>query len=155
MKADLILVANASEARLFCRASDNEPLVPLTTLEHNRSRRKNRELGGERAGHGSSDYRPGGVSFAPRIDPKRKQHLLFADELAKRVDEELASGRCSRVALFASCPFIGELRRRLSPAARKVLHAVVEMDLTSLPLDEVERRVGQELRAKQVLQRKE
>jgi protein required for attachment to host cells len=155
MRTDLILVANASAARLFCSTSDTEPLVPLATLEHDRSRRKGSQLGNQRAGHGSSDHRPGGVSFMPRLDSKRKQHLQFADELAQRIDVELASGRCSSVALFASCPFIGELKQRLSPAARKALRAAIDTDLTSFPLDEVERRVRQELRAGQALQRQE
>lgn len=146
MKADLILIANASEARLFVRASDQEPLVPLATLEHSASRRKGSQLGIDRAGHGSNDSRPSGVSFAPRLDPKRKQHLQFADELSQRIDEELAAGRCGRVALFASCPFIGELKGRLSPAARKALRAAVDVDLTALPLEELERRLPHELR---------
>lgn len=146
MKAELILIANASEARLFTRASDEEPLVPLVRLEHGGSRRKSSQLGDDRPGHASNDSRPGGVSFAPRIDPRRKQHLQFAEELSQRIDEELAAGRCDRVALFASCPFVGELKGRLSPAARKALRAAVDVDLTALPLEEVERRLPHALR---------
>lgn len=151
MKAELILVANASEARLFLRASEQAPLVPLATMQHDGSRRKGHQLTAGRPGHGSSDSRPGGVSFTPRIDPRRKQHLQFADELSHRIDEELASGRCSRIALFASCPFIGELKGRLSPAGRKALHAAVDVDLSALPLEQLERRIPDELRDEQRL----
>jgi protein required for attachment to host cells len=146
MKPELILIAKSSEARLFLRSSDQEPLVPLAELTHSGSRQKISQLVDDRAGHGSSDRRPGGVSFAGRIDPKRKQHLQFADELCERIDAELAAGHCDRVAVFASCPFIGELKSRLSASARKALHAAVDADLTALPLEELERRVAEELR---------
>lgn len=145
MKAELTLVANAGEAHFFARESRHDPLMPLAMLKHDDSRSRGTELGTDRPGHGSSDRRPGGVTFEPRMDRRRKQHLIFASEIARRLDEELASGRYASVVLFASCPFIGELKGRLSPAAKRSLSAAVELDLTSFPVDELERRVGEAL----------
>lgn len=145
MKAELTLVANASEAHLFSRASRRDPLLPVAMLKHEASRARGTELGSDRAGHGSSDRRPGGVAFEPRMDRRRKQHLQFANEIARRIDDELGSGRYDSVVLFASCPFIGELKSRLSPAAQRSLSAAIELDLTSFAVDELEHRVDEAL----------
>ena len=40
----------------------------------------------DRLGNGSQDSHPGGVSFEPRLDPRRKHHLEFARILAARVE---------------------------------------------------------------------
>lgn len=145
MKPELILIANSTEARLFTRHSENDPLLPLATLEQPEGRLKSTELGDDRLGHGSNDSRPGGVSFTPRVAPKRKKHLQFARLLAQRIDEAMAGGACGRVTLFASCPFLGELKGELSPAAKKALHAAIDLDLTSFGLSELEQRIDQEL----------
>ncbi|MDE2401844.1 MAG: host attachment protein [Burkholderiales bacterium] len=147
MKKEWILIANASMARLFSRESDHDPLVPLNTFEHVESRLKSSQLGDDRVGHGSSDTRPGGVSFEPRMSPQRKQHLQFAHTLAQRLDEGLNNGECKQVTLYASSPFLGELKGQLSPAAKKALRSAVDIDLTSFGLRELEERIAHELQA--------
>ena len=147
MKNEWILIANASVARLFSRASDSDPLLPLHSFEHAESRLKASELADDRLVHDSNDWRPGGVSFEPRLDPRRKQHLEFARELAQHLAEGLASGACERITLYASSPFLGELKGKLSPAAKKALRAAADVDLTSYGLRELEERIAHELQA--------
>ena len=110
------------------------------SFEHAESRLKASELADDRLGHDSTDGRPGGVSFEPRTDLHRKQHLKFARELAQRLDAGLAGGDCDRITLYASSPFLGELKGQLSPAAKKVLRAAADVDLTSYDLRELEER---------------
>lgn len=145
MTAKLILIANATEARFFTRKSETDPLVFMETLQHPEGRVKPSELGDDRPGHGSSDQRPGGVSFTPRTDPRRKMHMQFARRLADRVDELLAEDRSTGIELFASSPFLGELKAELSPAAQKVLRVTVDVDLTSVPVGELGARMKEAL----------
>ncbi|MEW6705659.1 MAG: host attachment protein [Pseudomonadota bacterium] len=147
MKAELILIANASQARLFRREKHPAVLVPLASDQYPEGHLKASELADDRLGHGASDNRPGGTSFTPRVDPRRKKHLQFAKVLAQEVDEALATGQYGELTLFASCPFLGELKGQLSAHAKKTLHAAIDMDLTSFSLDEVERRVDHALHA--------
>lgn len=147
MKNEWILVANASLARLFSRKSDSAALVLLHTFEHLESRLKASELADDRLGHDSTDRRYGGVSFEPRTDLHRKQHLQFARTLAQRLGEGLAGGDCGRITLYASSPFLGELKGQLSPAAKKALRAAADVDLTSYGLRELEERIAHELQA--------
>lgn len=145
MNPELTVVANAGMARLFSRDSRRDPLTPLAVLHHPQSRNHGDPDGTAPAGHGNNDWRPGGIAFQPRTDRKRKEHLRFADEISRRIDEELEGGRHRTVLLFASCPFIGELKSRLSAQARRSLQAVVESDLTSFGLDELQSRVDEAL----------
>ena len=147
MKAALILIANATEARLFRRDAATDPLIPLETLQQPEGRRHAGALGDDHLGHGASDHRPGGTSFEPRMDPKRKKHLQFAQQLSERVDQALAGGDYGHVMLFASCPFLGELKGQLSPGAKKALRAAIDIDLTSFGLGEIEQRIERELHA--------
>lgn len=145
-KHDLILIANSIEARLYTRAPGHALLVPLDSLaQDSEARRKPSEQGPDRPGHGSKDNRPGGVNFAPRIDPRHKLHLQFADRLSRRIDQELSGGRCGRIAVFAGSPFLGELKSRLSHGATKALGIALDVDLTHLPIGELQQRVREAL----------
>jgi protein required for attachment to host cells len=146
MKSELILIANATEARFFIHRHGQERLAFLETLEHPEGRLKASELGDDRPGHGSSDQRPGGVPFTPRTDPHRKAHLQFAHRLADRIDELMAEGGLDGIVLFASSPFLGELKAAMSAASQKVVHATADVDLTSVPAGELSARLDEELR---------
>lgn len=141
MTSKLILIANAGEALLFRRGAAAQPLELLATFEHAPSRYKGSALGDERAGHASADQRPGGVSFAPRIGAKRKEHLRFADELAGRLDGAIAAHPGEPLVLFASSPFLGELKARLGPATTRALRAAIDVDLSSFSNGELVRRI--------------
>lgn len=140
MKPELIVIASATKARLISRASEAEPLVALETLEAADAHSRPSDTGADRPGHGSHDSHRAGVSFAPRMDPRRKRQLAFAEQLSQRIDEMLSSGH-GHLSVFSACPFLGALKSRLSPSARKALRHCVDSDLTHLDLGEIERRV--------------
>ena len=127
MKVQWILVANASVARLFRRDSPTDPLIPLTTMEHPESRLKASQLADDR--------------YEPRIDVRRKEHQRFAREIAERLDAGLAAGEFSALWLFASSPFLGELKAQLSDAVDKRVQLALNSDLTALGLTDIEQRL--------------
>ena len=141
MKRQWILVANASLARLFSRDSPTDPLVPLATLEHPDSRLKGSQLADDRPGHEATDNSPGGNRFEPRSDVRRREHERFAREIAARLDAGLAAGEFDALCLFASSPFLGELKAQLSEAVDKRVQLALDSDLTALGLAEIERRL--------------
>jgi hypothetical protein len=91
MKPDLVLIASASQARLFARHSADADLQLLASFTHPEGRLKAGALGDDRPGHGSSDDRPGGVSFTPREDLHKKERVHPARELSDR-----SMSRCAR-----------------------------------------------------------
>lgn len=142
MKPELIVIANAAHARLFLRDAADGLLRTLATLEHPDSRRKARDLTEDRLGHERTDQRPGGVSYTPRSDPRRKAHAQFAREVAGRIDGLLQEGLCHGVVLLASDPFLGELKAHFGEPARHALRKAVPLDLTALDLAELEQRLA-------------
>lgn len=141
MKTQWILIANASTARLYGRASPDRPLEVLAEHNHPESRLKSSELGHDRPGHEAADHSSAGSRFEPRSDPRRKQHLQFADELAERLAQGLAEGRYASLWLFASNPFLGELKSRLSAQVAQHVQLAHASDFTALPLNELEQRL--------------
>ena len=141
MKVQWILVANASVARLFRRDSPTDPLIPLTTMEHPESRLKASQLADDRPGHEATDFSSGGNRYEPRIDVRRKEHQRFAREIAERLDAGLAAGEFSALWLFASSPFLGELKAQLSDAVDKRVQLALNSDLTALGLTDIEQRL--------------
>ena len=141
MKRQWILLANASHARLLSRDSATDPLVPLATLEHPESRLKASQLADDRLGHEATDNSSGGNRYEPRSDVRRKEHQRFAREIAQRLDAGLASGQFSVLRIFASSPFLGELKAQLSEAVNKRVHLAIDSDLTALGLAEIEQRL--------------
>jgi protein required for attachment to host cells len=143
MKTQWIVVANASIARLFKRELPGGPLLPVSTMEHLESRAKGSELAGDRAGHEASDFSAGGNRFEPRTDPRRKEHRRFAHQIAERLDEALAHGEYGSLALFASDPFLGELKAALSKPVLHRLQITRDSDFTSLDVGALEERVNE------------
>ena len=141
MKRQWILLANASHARLLSRDSATDPLVALATLEHPESRLKASQLADDRPGHEATDNSSGGNRYEPRSDVRRKEHQRFAREIAHRLDAGLAAGEFNAVWLFASSPFLGELKAQLSDAVNKRVQLALDSDLTALGLAEIEQRL--------------
>jgi protein required for attachment to host cells len=140
-KPQWILVANASIARLFRRDSPTDPLVPLATLEHPQSRLKGSALADDRPGHEATDNSRGGNRYEPRSDVHRKEHQHFAREIAERLDDGLAGDEFDSLWLFASSPFLGELKPHLSAAVARQVQVALAIDFTSLSLAEIEHRL--------------
>lgn len=146
MKPDWILIANATHARLL-RRERGGLLVVLETFEHPESRSKVSELTDDRAGHESRDSSFGGSAYPSRVDAKQKEHTRFARELADHLERQARQGSLRSLALFASNPFLGELKAELGDATARLLSTTHDLDLTSFGLTELEQRVGNELRS--------
>lgn len=146
MKPDWTLIANASRARLL-QQNLGEPMVVLKSFSHPESRNKVSELADDRAGHETTARASGGAAYSPRIDAKRKEHERFARELGEYLEQEARLGHFRSLTVFASSPFLGELKAELGSAASSLLAGTHDVDLTAVGLTELERRIAHELHA--------
>ena len=144
MKSDWILIANATQARLL-QHERGSPMVILASFEHPESRSKVSELADDRAGHESRDSSFGGSAYPPRVDAKQKEHMRFARELAAHLEQQALQGSFRSLAIFASSPFLGELKAELGASTARLLSTTHDLDLTSFGLSELEQRVASEL----------
>jgi len=140
MSPTWILVANAAQARLF-QQEPGRPLVVLEAFSHPASRQRSSQLGDDKAGRELSGRGFGGAAFKPRLDAKRKEHLHFARELAERLEQGAQHGRYAAVTVFASSPFLGELKQALGEATQRLLAGAHDVDLSSVGLAEMENRI--------------
>lgn len=141
MKPEWILIANATRARLLQR-DQGCPLVVINSFEHPQSRSKTSDLADDRAGQGKTDHSFGGASYPPRVDAKEKEHLRFARELAEYLETRAQQGNFHSLSLFASSPFLGELKAQLGTAASALLKGTHDVDLTSVGLVELDHRIA-------------
>lgn len=142
--SDWTVVANASRARIV-RLDHAGRLEVLAAFDHPDARLKSSQLGSDRAGREQGPARAGGAAFAPRLDEHRKAHLEFARRLAEALEMHAKQGDFDRLHLFASSPFLGELKTRLQPASARRLQACFPLDLTALEGGQLAARIQQEL----------
>ena len=147
MKETWIVLANASRARIL----DREPggrLEELADLVHPQSREKGIELASDREGHAEKTHGDLGrmrTAFQPHMEPRQKEHSVFAVEVSRYLEDAVTQGRCRGLVLIASDPFLGELKSHLGDAAARVLSAAIPRDLTSFSGHDLERRVTEAL----------
>lgn len=144
MKADWILIANAAHARLLEQAHDNR-LRLLHTFEHTDSRKKGVELAGDKAGRELSGQSFGGAAYEGQTDTRRKEHQRFARELADHLEHEARSNAFGSLQVFASSPFLGELKQALGGVTQQLLAGTHDVDLTAVGPAELGPRIEQEL----------
>ena len=139
MKPHWILVANATEARLLQQEPGN-PLVVLQAFHHPEGRLHTAQLGDDKAGREASGHGFGGAAYQPRADAHRKQHLHFAHDLADHLEQAAGEHAYASLAVYASSPFLGELKQLFGDATRKLLAGTHDVDLTGFGVAEIERR---------------
>jgi len=145
-KPTWILLANASKAACLASVDGKTHLQPLAEFDDPLGRATGRELGDDRSGYESMGPGRGSASYTPRTDAKTKEHDSFARQLANHLNDAIAAHRCDALAIFASNPFLGEIKSHLSEQSMKALRAAIATDLTSFDAREIERRVDHALR---------
>ena len=120
MKTELILIANASEARLLSRDATT---ATLKTLDSVHRLADSAALGEPRSVQ---------VNAGVPLDPRHRRMRDFAVIVARRIETELAGGRFTALALFAACPFLGELMRQFDRPTKLTMRTVVDADISDL-----------------------
>jgi len=142
MKADWILIADASRARLL-QQDEGILCAFLRSFEHPASRLHSSELGDGERGRQATDRSFGAAAFEPRLDAHRKEHLHFAGELAGFLEAAALKGEFQSVRVFAPSPFLGELKAQLGDATRRLLASTHDLDLSAVGPAEIGRRIAQ------------
>ena len=146
-----IVAANASRARVYERDPDTAELVEKNVFIHPQSRQKIGELMSDRAGHvehGFGTAGRGSAQYEPPQDAHEREREKFARELARFMEDACHGHRCPGWMLFASNPFIGELKAQLGVAATRSLMAAEPSDLTAWSARDLSRRVIEVIEAK-------
>lgn len=142
MKPDWTLIANSTRARLL-QQKPGSPMVILESFIHPANPTQPAELS-PRAVHPRTG-RLGEVLYAATLGTRRSEQTEFARELGHLLEQEAQLDHFRTLTVFASRPFLGELRAQLGKATQRRLLAVHEADLTTFTLSELEERIANEL----------
>ncbi len=126
-----ILVANASEAKIFSNKGIGKGLEVVTKLSHPDSRKKASELVTDRPGHmaGSGN---GHGSRQPATDPKQHEHDVFSRELAQQLDQGRTSNSYQRLIVVAEPHFRGLLKHAMNSQVNGLVTDSIDKDYTKL-----------------------
>lgn len=145
MKPDWTLIANATTARLLQQQGDG-PMVVIRNFTHPQGRTKVSDLVKDHAGRESTGRSfGGGAAFQPHTEVKHKEHERFARELAEYLEHEALQGKFGKLQIFASSPFLGELKGQVGDATLKLVAGAHPVDLTAVGVTELKRRIAHEL----------
>ncbi|HYA66593.1 MAG TPA: host attachment protein [Burkholderiaceae bacterium] len=145
MKSTWVVVANASQARCYTREHASAPWTVVAEFQDPLGRAKGSDLVADRAGYEAVGRDRAGTAYAPRLDPKKKEHESFARQLAHFLNESVAARRCEQIVIFASNPFLGEIKPLLDEHASRALGRTLALDLTSFAGPELMRRIDEHL----------
>jgi len=116
-----IVLAESSRARILEAESASGPLTEVAVLEHPESRAHDQDLISDAPGRRFATAGPKRHGMAQATSPKEEHAILFARELARRLDHDLAHRRYQRLILAAAPKFLGHLRNELSTATSGVV----------------------------------
>jgi protein required for attachment to host cells len=146
MNADWILIANATRARLL-QQEPGDKVKELRSFDHPAGRSKTSELADDRSGSERSDRVYGAAAFQPRLDAKEKEHQRFARELGAYLEQQAQLRAYRKIEVFASSPFLGELKAQIGDATTRLLGGTHDLDLTMVGKAEIGRRIAQAMRS--------
>lgn len=126
MSKNWILIANASQARIYANHGVKKGLSLVKEFAHAESREKAAELVSDQ--QGSFKGQGNGKGSFVAIDPKANEMEHFALELAKELEDGRTHNHFSRLILVASPHFLGLLKARLTPHVRDLVSDTVEKD---------------------------
>ena len=145
MKSTWVLLANASQARCYTRENVNSPWTEVAGFADAWGRAKGSDLSEDRSGYEGTSLSRAGTSYSPRLSAKKKEHESFARQLAEFLNQAVVDRRCQELVIFASNPFLGELKSFLGEHAKQALGRTLAIDLTSFTGPELARRIEQHL----------
>ena len=129
MTTTWILVANASEAKIYANKGINKGLEKIAAFAHPDSRKKALELVTDRSGHMQSAGNGHGAR-QPATTPKQHEHEIFAREIAHRIEHGRTGNQYQRLIVAAEPHFRGLLNSTFSTQVRSLISESLDKDYT-------------------------
>lgn len=134
-----ILVANASLAKFYANSGPNKGLALVKEVRHPESRQKNSDLVTDRPGTMAGTAGRG--AMAPHTLPKEHEARVFAQELARELNEGRNGNRYKRAIIVAPPAMMGLLNDSLDSVTSSMVTDRFEKDYTKVS----ERQIASQL----------
>ena len=140
MSTTWVLVADASEARLFETEKIGTSMHCIKEFSHPESREKGSDLASDRPGHYQSKG-TGHGAFAEHTDPKDYEADRFAGELANELEKGRTANEYKRLVLVAAPHFHGLLNTHMNEHTRALVVNDIQKDFTTCETHELPERL--------------
>ncbi|HUW51506.1 MAG TPA: host attachment protein [Sulfuricella sp.] len=141
MATTWILVANASEAKIYANKGSSKGLEEIAAFDHPDSRKKNSDLVSDRSGHMQSAGNGHGAR-QPATAPKQHEHETFARRLAQHIEQGRTGNSYQRLIVAAEPRFRGLLNSQLSVQVRNLISGSLGKDYTKATSKELTGHLG-------------
>lgn len=135
-----VLVASASEARIFDTDRIGEPMECIREFSHPEGREKGSDLVSDRPGHYKSKG-TGHGAFIEQTDPREHEIDQFASELARELDKGRTENAYSKLVVVAAPHFHGLLNNHMNEHTRGMVVKDIQKDLTDCEMRELQTRL--------------
>lgn len=135
-----ILVANASQAKLYSRSSIKNGLSLVKTLTHPESRMKNAELVSD--GSGAMQSAGGHGARQPQTEPKQNEAIHFAQQLALELNQGRNEQQFRQLVVMAPPAFLGLINDKLDDQTAKLVTSRLDKDYTHFSDKEILSQLG-------------
>jgi protein required for attachment to host cells len=141
-----ILLADSASARLYASGARLAGWTLVRELAHPESRMRTSEILSDKPGRvrQSTGSRS---AMEPPTPRKKVEAEHFAREVARMLEEGVASGAYDRIVLVTPPAFLGVLREKLAPRVQERVARIVEKDYLHLDAATLQKRLAHELEA--------
>jgi protein required for attachment to host cells len=136
-----VLVADSGRARLLEMRRKPYTFQQLSEVVSDTRHLTSKELASDASGRVYHAQGPGTHGMQPRSDPHELAEEQFAGGLAKKVSQAASKGRFEHLVLVADARTLGRLRRDMGKAASDRVLGERALNLSNLPLQELEPRI--------------
>lgn len=130
-----VLIADGAQARVLENTGPGKGLRQVEGLDWSIEPLQAQDIVTDRPGGRGN----GGIE--PRTDPVEHRETEFVKSLAATLDKQQQNGAFDRLVIAAAPIALGDLRKAISPAVRKLVVAELNKDLTNLPTAQLDQHL--------------
>lgn len=127
-----VVVADSSRARILQADKPLGPLEEVEMLDHPQARMHDQALTTDLPGRAFDSAGSGRHAMEQHELPKHQEAVVFARELADRLEQACRQGTCARLVIAAAPAFLGLLRKQLNGGTVKLISAEIDKNLVGL-----------------------
>ena len=133
----LVVVADASRARIFSAVDKVAPLTETKDLVNTASRLRDQDLIADGHGSGVDSAGDGKHTMGHEKDAHKRQASLFSRQLADEIESVRSTGALSRIYIIAPPKFLGLIRSDISKVSSKLVEKTINKDLVQHSIDDI------------------
>lgn len=127
----LVVVADASRARVFSAANKTAALIETNDLVNTASRLRDQDLIADGHGSGAVSAGHGKHTMGHEDDAHKHQISQFSRQLTDEIEKVRNTGTLRRIYIIAPPTFLGLIRSNLTKASTKLVEGSINKDLVN------------------------